>query len=87
MIEMTFFYSSRGWKSKDPRRVASSGGADSMLRFQLEKGGNRTKRCWKMKQRQRARLVSMRKKCDTTQRRGDVVTSHVLKILIKVISN
>jgi hypothetical protein len=58
-----------------------------MLRFQLEKGGNRTKRCWKMKQRQRARLVSMRKKCDTAQRRDDVVTSHVLKILIKVISN
>jgi hypothetical protein len=31
--------------------MADGGGADSMHRFQLERGGDRMKRCWKMKRR------------------------------------
>jgi hypothetical protein len=34
-------------------------------RFQFERGCDRTKRCQKMKQRQRAHLGSMGRKCDT----------------------
>jgi hypothetical protein len=44
--------------------VVGGGGADLMLWFQLNRGGNETKRCQKMKQRQRARLGSMEKKRD-----------------------
>jgi hypothetical protein len=66
MIEMTFFYSSGGWESGCPRRAAGGGGVDSMLRFQLERGDNGTKCCQKMKRGQRARLGSMKRKCDMT---------------------
>jgi hypothetical protein len=52
--------------------VAGSGGADSMLRFQLERGGDVMKRYRKMKQRQGARLGFMGRKCDTAQRSDDV---------------
>jgi hypothetical protein len=48
-------------------RVAGGSGADSMLQFQLERGDDTTKCCRKMKQRQRACLGCMEKKCDTTQ--------------------
>jgi hypothetical protein len=37
------FYSSGGWKSGCLRRVVSGGGADSMLRFCLKRGGDGTK--------------------------------------------
>jgi hypothetical protein len=52
--------------------VVGGGGADSVLRFQLKRGDDRTKSCWKMKQRQRARLGSIGMKHDTTQQRDDV---------------
>jgi hypothetical protein len=52
--------------------VAAGGGADSMLQFQLERGCDMMKNCREMKWRQRARLDSMGRKRDTTQRRGDV---------------
>jgi hypothetical protein len=47
-----FFYSSGGWKSNCPRRVADGGGVDSMLRFRLERGDDEMKRLQKMKQMQ-----------------------------------
>jgi hypothetical protein len=50
-IEMTFFITVEGDKSGDPCRVADGGGVDSMLQFQLKRGGNGMKRCQKMKQR------------------------------------
>jgi hypothetical protein len=40
-----------GWESGGPGRVACGGGADSMCQFRLERGGDRTKRCRKMKRR------------------------------------
>jgi hypothetical protein len=43
-VEM-IFYSSGGWESDDLGRVAGGGGADSILRFWLERGGNGMKRC------------------------------------------
>jgi hypothetical protein len=52
--------------------MADGGGADSILRFWLERGGDGTKHCRKMKRRQRAGLGSIGKKRDTAQRRGDV---------------
>jgi hypothetical protein len=55
-----------------PERVADSGGADSLLRFQLERGGDGIKRSQKMKLSQRARLSSMERKRDTARWRGDV---------------
>jgi hypothetical protein len=36
--------------------VVGGGGANSMLQFQLEKGGDNTKHCWKIKQRRRTHL-------------------------------
>jgi hypothetical protein len=45
--------------------------ADSMLQFWLKRGGDGTKHYQKMKQRQQARLISMRRK----RERGDVTTS------------
>jgi hypothetical protein len=54
------------------RRVASSGDVDSMIRFQLKRGGVMMKHYRKIKQRQRAHLGSMRRKCDMTQQHGDV---------------
>jgi hypothetical protein len=41
-VEMAF-YSSGGWESGCLRRVVSGGGADSMLRFCLKRGGDETK--------------------------------------------
>jgi hypothetical protein len=49
-VEM-IFYSSGGWELGGPERVACGGGADSVLQFQLKRGGDGTKRCRKMKQR------------------------------------
>jgi hypothetical protein len=53
-VNMTFF-SSEGWESGDTGRM-TGGGVNSMLQFQLEKGGDGMKHCQKMNQRQRARL-------------------------------
>jgi hypothetical protein len=52
--------------------VAGGGGADSMLQFRLERGGDGTKRCRNMKWRQRAHLDSMGKNCDMMRWRGDI---------------
>jgi hypothetical protein len=52
--------------------VAGDSGADSMYWFRFERGGDRTKRCRKMKRRQLAHLGFMGRKRDTTQQRGDV---------------
>jgi hypothetical protein len=52
--------------------VAGSGGVDSMLLFWLERGGDRTKCCRKMKRRKQARLGSMRRKRYTARGRGDI---------------
>jgi hypothetical protein len=53
-------------------RVAYGGGADLMLQFWLERGGDRIKRCQKIKRRQRARLSSIGRKCDMVRRRDDI---------------
>jgi hypothetical protein len=53
-------------------RVAGGGGADSMLQFRLERGGDGTKRCRNMKWRQRAHLDSMGRNCDMMRWRGDI---------------
>jgi hypothetical protein len=47
--------------------VTSGGSADSMFQFLLKRGGDRTKRCRKIKRGQRARLGSMKMKCDMTR--------------------
>jgi hypothetical protein len=52
--------------------VIDGGGADSMHRFQLERGCVRIKRCQKMKRRQRVHLRSMGRNRDMAQQRGDV---------------
>jgi hypothetical protein len=52
--------------------VAGDSGADSMYWFRLERRGDRTKRCRKMKRRQLAHLGFMGRKRDTTQQHGDV---------------
>jgi hypothetical protein len=61
------FYNSGGWESGCLGRVADGGGVNSILRFRLERGGDGTKSCWKMKRRQRARFGSMRRKRDTAR--------------------
>jgi hypothetical protein len=53
-------------------RVADDGGADSILRFQLKRGSDETKRYRKMKRGQRAHLGSMEKKRDMMRRCGDI---------------
>jgi hypothetical protein len=45
---------------------------DSIFWFQLERGGNSTKCCRKMKRRQRAHLSSMGRKRDMARRCDDV---------------
>jgi hypothetical protein len=45
---------------------------DSMFQFWLERGGDRTKHCRNMNQRQRARLGSMGRKRDMVRQRDDV---------------
>jgi hypothetical protein len=67
-----FFYSSVGWESSDLRRIAYSDGADSMLQFQFDRGGDGTKHCWKIKPRQWACLDSMGRKRDMARCRDDV---------------
>jgi hypothetical protein len=52
--------------------VAGIDGEDSMFQFRLEMGDNRTKRCYKIKRRQRTRLDSMGMKRVMTQRCGDI---------------
>jgi hypothetical protein len=66
------FYSSGGWESGGPGRVARGDSADSMFQFRLERQGDRMKHCGKMRRRQWARLDSMGRKCDTTWQCGDV---------------
>jgi hypothetical protein len=38
------FYSSGGWESSGPRRVADDGDMNSILQFRLERGGDVIKR-------------------------------------------
>jgi hypothetical protein len=52
--------------------VTSDGGLDSMLQFCLERGGDGTKCCQKIKRSQRAHLNSMERKCDMVQWHDDV---------------
>jgi hypothetical protein len=52
--------------------VGSGGGADLMLQFRLEWGGDETKYCQKMKRRQQDRLNFMGRKYDTVRRHCDV---------------
>jgi hypothetical protein len=52
--------------------VIGGGGADSILQFRLERRGDGTKRCRKMKQRQRSHLGSMGRKRDMTRWHDDV---------------
>jgi hypothetical protein len=52
--------------------VASGSGADSMLQFWLERGGDGIKHCRKMKRRQQARIRLMGRKCDTVRRCDDI---------------
>jgi hypothetical protein len=59
------FYSSGGCESVCPERVARSGGANSMLRFKLERRGDEMNRCQKMKRMQRIFLDSMERKRGT----------------------
>jgi hypothetical protein len=70
-VEIVFFIAVE-WESGGPVRVASGGGVNSILRFRFEKRDDGTKRCRKIKRRQRGHLNSMRRKYDTTQQRGDV---------------
>jgi hypothetical protein len=66
------FYSSGGWESGDPERVAYDGGADSLLQFWLESECDGTKHWQKIKRRQWAHLDSMRRKRDTARRCDDI---------------
>jgi hypothetical protein len=52
--------------------VGGDDGVNSMLQFRLERGGDGTKCCRKMQQRQRAHLGSMRRKHDTGRWNDDV---------------
>jgi hypothetical protein len=52
--------------------VVDDGSADSMFLFRLEREDNGMKRYRKTKQRQRARLDSIKMKCDMARRCGDV---------------
>jgi hypothetical protein len=65
-----------GWKGVkrpiSPCRLKNIGGANSILWFRLEKGGDKMKRCQKMKWRQRACLGSMERKHDTALLCGNV---------------
>jgi hypothetical protein len=54
------------------RRVAYDGGVVSILQFQLKRGGDGTKRCRRMKQRQRTHLDLIGRKRDTVRRRDDI---------------
>jgi Zn-dependent M16 (insulinase) family peptidase len=52
--------------------MSDGGGVDSMLQFRLKMRGDETKHYQKMKRKLRAHLGSMRRKCDTARRCGDV---------------
>jgi hypothetical protein len=52
--------------------VAGGSGSDSMLPFRLERGGDRMKRCRKMKRRRQTHLGSIRRKRDMAWWRGNV---------------
>jgi hypothetical protein len=56
-----YFYSSGGWESSGPRRIACNGCANLMLQFQLERGGDRKRCCWKMKRRQSSSWLNEKK--------------------------
>jgi hypothetical protein len=49
--------------------VGDGGGTNSMLCFQLERGGDMMNHCRKMKLMERDHLGSIRRKCDTAWRR------------------
>jgi hypothetical protein len=66
------FYSKGGWESNGPRWVADDNSVDSMFQFWLERGGNGSKHCWKMKRRRRALLTSMGRKRVMKWRCGNV---------------
>ncbi len=53
----------------DPGRVTGGGGADSILQFQLEMGGDETKYYREMKRRQQAHLRFIGSKRDATWQR------------------
>jgi hypothetical protein len=59
-------------ESGGPGRVTYGDGVNSMFQFRLERGGDKTKRCQKMKRRQRAHLGSTGSKRDTVRQRDDV---------------
>jgi hypothetical protein len=71
-VEICFFYSSGAWESNSLGSVADGGGADSMPRFWLEKGGDGTKCCRKMKWRQRSHFDFMRMNHDMARLRDDI---------------
>jgi hypothetical protein len=69
-----------GWESSGKKRwpTADGDGANSILQFRLERGGDGTKYYREMQQRQQAHLGSMERKRDTVwwndnvgQKRGD----------------
>jgi hypothetical protein len=62
-----YFYSSGGWDSNSLGRVASGGGVNSMIQFQLEGEGDGMKCCRMIKQKQQAHLDFIGKKRYTTQ--------------------
>jgi hypothetical protein len=72
-IEMTIYNSvGVGWESGDPGRVVDGDGANLILQFQLDVGDDMMKHCRKMKRRERARLRSMTRKCDTMRQHDNV---------------
>jgi hypothetical protein len=52
--------------------VTDDDSTNSMLQFQLERESDGMKHYQKVKQKQRARLGSIKRKHDTTQRRGNI---------------
>jgi hypothetical protein len=52
--------------------VTGDGSTNSMLRFHLERGGDRMKHYQKIKRRQRAHLYSMGRKRDMARQRDDI---------------
>jgi hypothetical protein len=57
---------------EDLSRAIWGGWPAAVFQFWLERGGDGMKYCQKIKQRQRARLGSIGRKCDTAQQRGDM---------------
>jgi hypothetical protein len=67
------FYTNGGCELSCPGRVSVSGGVDSMLQFQLQRRGDDTKCCWKIKWSQRVHFCSMGRERDTAWWRNDVI--------------